>query len=87
MRFWVTRKNLTGFPHSDAPGTKPVRFAVIIFFKSGEDRIVRYYDEEGYEKIHDEFPPEDMELAKEGKLADDVGPGMYRTKYKKEIEV
>lgn len=57
--------------------------AVIIFFKSGVRRMVRYDNSQEYLKYFDKFPAKDVELSKAGKLPDEVGPGMYRTKFKK----
>jgi hypothetical protein len=46
--------------------------------------MVRFSDDVNFEKIWDSFPPEDMKLAKEGKLSDHVElQRLYRTRYKK----
>ncbi|MBA7551796.1 hypothetical protein ES705_44345 [subsurface metagenome] len=60
------------------------KVAAFIYFKSGQVRMVSFSDDVNFEKILDSFPPEDMKLAKEGKLSDHVElQRLYRTRYKK----
>jgi len=47
---------------------------IVIFFKSGQHRLIKLYEEDASRKKWDSYPPKDMKLAQEGKLSDDVGP-------------